>query len=136
MEGKMTVLFESPFWVGIFEKQENGMCQAARFVFGAEPTDPQLLEFARTVYGSLDFSRPVPVTEEPPVEMNFKRRMREVRKQMSAPPGTTRSRQIIQQEYELQARERETGHREAQEADEQRKFHLRQIKRAEKHRGH
>ena len=50
MEGKLTVYFDPPFWVGIFEKIENNHCQAARQVFGAEPTEPELIRFALENY--------------------------------------------------------------------------------------
>lgn len=136
MEGKLTVIFESLFWVGIFERIESNSYQAARVVFGPEPTDPQLLEFALTVFSTLRFSQPVRIIETPQYEVNFKRRMREVKKHMAIPAGATRAQQAIKQEYELQARIREAGHREERDTEEERKFRLRQAKRGEKHRGH
>ncbi len=136
MEGKLTVIFESPFWVGIFERKESNSYQAARFVFGSEPTEAQLLEFALTVFSTLRFSQPVRIIETPQHESNFKRRMREVKKQMAVPTGATRAQQAIKQEYELQACTREACHREERDMEEERKFRLRQAKRLEKHRGH
>jgi len=136
MEGKLTVIFESPFWVGIFERIEADTYQAARFVFGAEPTEPELLEFALTVFSSLRFSQPVRMTKTESREVNFKRRMREIKKQMAVPAGATRAQQALKQEYELLAREREADNREMRDAEEDRKFRLKQAKRAEKHWGH
>jgi ribosomal protein L12E/L44/L45/RPP1/RPP2 len=136
MEGKMTVLYESPFWVGLFERTEQDKYQAARFVFGAEPTEPQLLQFALTSFLSLQFSQPVEAVCTQTREVNFKRRMREVKKQMAAPAGATRAQQAVKQEYEQLTHERESSHREEHEAEQERKFQLRQLKRAEKHRGH
>jgi hypothetical protein len=133
MEGKLTVIFESPFWVGIFERIEADTYQAARFVFGAEPTEPELLEFALTVFSSLRFSQPVRMTKTESREVNFKRRMREIKKQMALPAGATRAQQALKQEYELLAREREADNREMRDAEEDRKFRLKQAKRAEKH---
>ena len=34
---KLTVFFEEPFWVGVFERIENGKLSAAKVTFGAEP---------------------------------------------------------------------------------------------------
>jgi hypothetical protein len=136
MEGKMTVLYESPFWVGIFERMESGKYQAARFVFGAEPTEPQLLQFALTDFLSLQFSQSAHNTAVDEPSVNFKRRMREIKKQMDKPAGSTRAQQVIKQEYEAHAAEREINHRDERDADEERKFQLKQVKRAEKHRGH
>jgi hypothetical protein len=136
MEGKMTVLYESPFWVGIFERIESGKYQAARFVFGADPTEPQLLQFALSDFLLLQFSRPadIPGTQAKPA--NFKRRMREIKKQMDIPAGSTRAQLAIQQEYEAHAAERKINHRDERDADEERRFRLKRAKRAEKHRGH
>ena len=37
--GKLTVFFEDPFWVGIFERIEKGKLSVCRVVFGSEPKD-------------------------------------------------------------------------------------------------
>ena len=37
VNGKLTVFFEEPFWVGIFEHIENGKLSVAKVTFGAEP---------------------------------------------------------------------------------------------------
>ncbi len=34
---KLTVYFEDPFWVGVFEKIQGPRYQVARVVFGSEP---------------------------------------------------------------------------------------------------
>lgn len=33
----MTVLFEEPFWIGIYEREDGESYQAAKILFGAEP---------------------------------------------------------------------------------------------------
>ena len=39
VNGKLTVFFEEPFWVGIFERIEDGKLSVAKVTFGAEPKD-------------------------------------------------------------------------------------------------
>lgn len=34
--GKLTVFFEEPFWVGVFERTENGKLSVCKVTFGAE----------------------------------------------------------------------------------------------------
>ncbi len=34
--GKLTVYFEEPFWVGVFERIEDGKLSVAKVTFGAE----------------------------------------------------------------------------------------------------
>ena len=60
VNGKLTVFFEEPFWVGIFERIEDGKLSAAKVTFGAEPKDCEVQEYIQKWYFSLKFS---PVVE-------------------------------------------------------------------------
>ena len=42
--GKLTVYFEEPFWVGVFERIEDGKLSVAKVTFGAEPNLSILLQ--------------------------------------------------------------------------------------------
>ena len=35
----LTILFEDPFWVGVYEREDGGRLEACRLVFGTEPRD-------------------------------------------------------------------------------------------------
>ena len=37
VRGKLTVYFEEPFWVGVFERIEDGKLSVSKVTFGAEP---------------------------------------------------------------------------------------------------
>ncbi len=76
MEGKCTIYFEDPFYVGIFERIDERGYSVARYVFGAEPSDAELLQFVRNDYRRLQFSSPVPCKKNLTSNMNFKRRQR------------------------------------------------------------
>ncbi len=129
-------MFDPPYWVGIVEIKENNMIRAARHVFGAEPTEPQLIQFALREYGHLCFSRPVPFVDVKVRAESFKRRMREIRRQTKISQTCTRAQQAIKLDYEISARERKETGREERRADDERKYRLRSIRKAEKHRGH
>ena len=45
VNGKLTVFFEEPFWVGIFERIEDGKLSVAKVTFGAEPKDYEVIGF-------------------------------------------------------------------------------------------
>ena len=60
VNGKLTIFFEEPFWVGIFERIEDGKLSAAKVTFGAEPKDCGVQEYIQKWYFSLKFS---PVVE-------------------------------------------------------------------------
>ena len=53
---KLTVFFEDPFWVGVFEHIEDGKLSAAKVTFGAEPKDYEVQEYIQRYYYSLKFS--------------------------------------------------------------------------------
>ena len=33
----LTILFEDPFWVGLYEREEDGRYSVSKITFGAEP---------------------------------------------------------------------------------------------------
>lgn len=56
VSGKLTVYFEAPFWVGVFERIEDGKLSVAKVTFGAEPKDCELQEYIQKCYSRLKFS--------------------------------------------------------------------------------
>ena len=105
--GRLTVFFEAPFWVGVFERIENGRLSAAKVTFGAEPKEPELLIYLLRHYYRLQFS-PAVETAVKPAHRNPKRAQREAGRQ-TAPIGIgTKSQQALQlqQEQNKQARKR------------------------------
>ena len=41
----LTILFQDPFWIGLYEREEDGQYQVCRIVFGAEPRDQEVYLF-------------------------------------------------------------------------------------------
>ena len=56
VSGKLTVYFEDPFWVGVFEHIEDGKLSVAKVTFGAEPKDYEVQEYIQKFYYGLQFS--------------------------------------------------------------------------------
>ena len=131
---KLTVFFEEPFWVGIFERIENGKLSAAKVTFGAEPKDYEVYDFILKNYYCLRFS-PAVATDVKEAGRNPKRVQREVRKQMQNTGVGTKSQQALKLQQEQLKTERKIVNREQREAEKQRLFELKQKKRKEKHRG-
>ena len=132
----LTVYFEDPFWVGLFERWEGESCCVSKLTFGPEPRDAEVWERVLREFDRLPFSLAVPAErrEEP---TNPKRARREARRQMAAVPRTgTRAQRALalqRQEGKQARRARTRAEREAAEAL---RFRQRQEKRREKHRGH
>ena len=131
--GKLTVFFEDPFWVGIFERIEKGKLSVCRVVFGSEPKDYEVWEFVLANYHQLRFSPSVDVAPRKEA-VNPKRIQREARKQIAAGIGT-KSQQALQLLREENKQERKEVTRQEREAEKQRQYDLKQRKRRENHRG-
>ena len=54
---KLTVFFEGPFWVGVFERISGGKLSVCKVTFGAEPKDYEVWDFILKHYEALKFSR-------------------------------------------------------------------------------
>ena len=135
VSGKLTVYFEEPFWVGVFERIEDGKLSVAKVTFGAEPKDYEVQEYIQKYYFSLKFS-PVVETIVKDITRNPKRMQREARKQTIEIGIGTKSQQALKLQQEQNKQERKERSRKKKEAEEQRMFELKQQKKREKHKGH
>lgn len=133
--GKLTVFFEKPFWIGVFERIYDGKLSACKVTFGAEPKDYEVLDFILRHYNALKFSPPVETTIKQTAG-NPKRRQRNVQKQMQNSGIGTKSQQALAKQREEMKNERRQTSKTQKEAEKQRHFDLKQQKRKEKHRGH
>lgn len=131
----LTVYFEEPFWVGIFERISGGMLTVCKVTFGAEPKDYEVQEFILKHYSKLRFSPAVEIKVRSAAD-HPKRRMRNAKKQLEHSGVGTKSQQALQRQREESKTERRRCGKRQKEAEEQRKFDLKQQKRKEKHRGH
>ena len=134
MEGKLTVYFEDPFWVGVFEGAEDGKLSVCKVTFGAEPKDYEVWEFVLQHYYELEFS-PAVETDIRRTADNPKRRQRNARKQLERTGVGTKSQQALQLQLEQNKQERKTRSREQNKAEAERQFALKQQKKKEKHKG-
>ena len=103
--GKLTVYFENPFWVGVFERIEDEKLSVCKVTFGAEPKDYEVLEFVLKNYSQLKFSPSVDVEVRKEAK-NPKRIQREARKQATQSGIGTKSQQALQQQREEKHRGR------------------------------
>ena len=135
VSGKLTVYFEEPFWVGIFECIEDGKLSVAKVTFGAEPKDYEVQEYVQKYYFSLKFS-PAVDTVVKDIKRNPKRIQRETKKQMQEIGIGTQSQQALKLQQEQNKQERKVRSQEKKEAEKLRMFELKQQKKREKHKGH
>ena len=134
MEARLTVYFEDPFWVGVFERIEGDRLSACKVTFGAEPKDYDVLRYVLEHYHELRFSEPVAHEERERAD-NPKRRQRAAAKEMQSAGVGTKSQQALQAQREMMKTERKEISKAEREAEAQRRFELKQQKKKEKKRG-
>ena len=130
----LTVFFDGQFWVGIFERTDNGKLTVARVVFGAEPKDQQVQKMILRDFDRLRFSPPVEGANMQTLASNPKRRQRQIARSNEKGVGT-KSQQAMQLAQEEGKAARKVRTRQEREAEEQRKRDLRVEKKKAKHRG-
>ena len=135
VSGKLTVFFQEPFWVGVFERIENGKLYVAKVTFGAEPKEYEVQKYVQKNYFSLKFS-PAVETVARDMKRNPKRMQREAKKQMQETGIGTKSQQALKLQQEQNKQERRERSKEKKEAEKLRMFELKQQKKREKHKGH
>ena len=135
MKASLKVFFENPFWVGVFERIEDGKLSICKVTFGAEPKDYEGLEYVLQHYYELVFSQAIE-TEIRQAADNPKRRSRNARKQLENMGIGTKSQQALQRQREEMKKKRRQISREEREMEAQRRFEMKHAKKKEKKRGH
>lgn len=131
----LTVYFDDPFWVGVYErKTENGL-EACRVVFGAEPKDYEVYDFFLRHWNRLHFSPPVAGCSQQESKRSPKRMQREIHRQLLSQGIGTKAQQALKLQREQAKRDGAIRRRERTELEKRRKFELQQQKKKEKHRG-
>ena len=111
VSGKLTVYFEVPFWVGVFERVRDGKLSVAKVTFGTEPKDYEVQEYIQKCYFSLKFS-PAVETVVKDIKRNPKRMQREAKRQMQETGIGTKSQQALKLQQEQNKQEHKARRRE------------------------
>ncbi len=132
----ITVMFEDPFWIGLYEREWNRKYEVCKITFGAEPKDYQVYEYLMKYHDSLPFSPAVEAEQTADARINPKRMQRMIRKQLSVKPVGTKAQQALSLQREQQKTENKALSKTRREEEKERLRELKQQKRKEKHRGH
>ena len=133
--GKLTVFFEGPFWVGVFERISGGKLSVCKVTFGAEPKDSDLWDFILKHYNGLKFS-PAIEAEVKKIADHPKRRQRGIKKELRASGVGTKSQQALNMQREEMKTQKKQISKEQREAEKRHQFDLKRKKRKERHKGH
>ena len=135
---KLTVLFNAPFWIGVFEVIENDEYKVCKVTFGPEPREEETLELILNKFYSLNFSAPISPDKNTFTEkkQSPKRLQRKIQKETATNGIGTKAQIAIKLQHEQGKVEHKKKSKEQKEQEEQRKLHLKRKKKLEKHKGH
>lgn len=134
-KSSLTIFFEDPFWVGLYERMDEGKCQVCKITFGAEPKDHEVYELLLSRWHGLRFSPPVEAGKTAERRINPKRMRRQITSQLEAKGIGTKAQQALKLQREQHKIERKSKSRAEKEAEQERQFTLRQEKKRAKHKG-
>lgn len=131
---ELTVYFEDPFWVGVFQRTDGKKFSVCKVVFGAEPKDCEVYAFLLKNFDKLNFCSEIKTKLRKKAD-NPKRRIRIINKQLGATGISTKSQQALSAQREECKIINKTKNKLQLDAIKQRKYELRREKQKEKHRG-
>ena len=128
---RLTILFDHPYWIGLLEDEHDGLLYAARYIFGAEPSDQTVYEFVLHEAAALlaGMTVGVPIESHAVRPVGYKRMMREAHRATQERGISTQAQIAIKQQIEQNKRERRHEAHEAREAARERKRMIKQKKR-------
>lgn len=135
-KSSLTVYFDPPFWVGLFQREDGNSCRVCKVTFGGEPRDQEILDWLLRHWHELRFSPPVPASRTAVHLPDPKRMRREARKATQTTGTGTKAQQALQLQREQMKTERDVISKARREEERERKLAIRQEKRRQKHRGH
>lgn len=131
-----TVLFEDPFWIGLFELECENEYSICKIVFGSEPKDYDVYNFILKKWNKISTYKMDSKTPSISKNINPKRMRRMINKQLQDGSIGTKAQRALKLQHEQNKKDRKTYNREKIKDEKDRKFNLKQQKRKQKHRGH
>lgn len=136
MRSQCTILFEEPFWIGLFEIWNEQEYEVCRVVFGKEPKSSEVYEWLLNSYSKLLFKRAV--QDEKPLikKVSPKKLKKQISRQVSGKYQGTKAQQALKSMHEEEKQVRKQCLKQQKEAALEKQFKLKQAKKKQKKRGH
>lgn len=133
----LTIYFDGQFWIGLIECVNGAQLRAVRHVFGAEPSDIEVLEFVQQHLLEVAARATAEVEIEHKVKgiHNPKRAAREAAKIMHQPIVSTKSQEALKLQHEQNKQEHHERTKADRAAEEKRRREIKRKKAQQKHRG-
>lgn len=130
-----TILFEDPFWIGLYARMEGTEYNVCKITFGAEPKECEIYAFLLQNFNSLRFSPTVKADMVSEKRKNPKRLQREIKEMLLDARIGTKAQQALKLQHEEGKVSRKIKRKRQEQAEQERLFALRQKKKKAKHRG-
>jgi len=130
-----TVFFEDPFWVGVLEENYNGINYMGKHIFGAEPSNSELLLFYVYEFENIKKIK-ISETDIKTKKMNFKKSISKSRKTQNKIGVGTKSQNLFKIAFEktMCIKKKEMKLEEIMNNEE--KYKKKQEKKLDKKKGH
>ena len=143
IDHSVTITFESPFWIALFEMNDEKGYSVAREVIGvSEPTGSDIsLFFTRLDFDRLAYSTPTLYESDNNSRraMNYKRMQKKIKREVECREFKytfTKAQIELKKLHQEKKIQRKCLTKQIDEEKKEWKFQMRQQKRFEKHRGH
>lgn len=131
-----TVLFNKPFWIGIYERNYDNNYEVAKVTFGTqEPTNKEVFEFLLNNYNSFVFSKPSNDFKIKKQSSNPKKKQRKIQKELEKTGIGTKAQIELKNQYEKSKLENKAKARTDKKTQDKFKYELKKKKRKNKHKG-
>lgn len=140
-EHYITILFDPPFWIALFERTENNEYSVARAIIStSEPEGVEIADFLNNLdFDRLQYTKPIATEKATKEKISFKKQQKLTKKATTDSKVkyiSTKAQTLLREQQEANKKERKILSKLEKEEIKQQKFDLKQKKKKEKHRGH
>lgn len=132
----LSVFFEEPFWIAVYEINENGNYKVCKIIFGSEPKDYDVYNYILNNWYNLKFKLSLKTNKIKDIKINPKRMQRKINKQISKIGTSTKAQEAISMQKEIFKQEHKQIIKKEKQRINEIKFKLKQEKKKQKHKGH
>jgi hypothetical protein len=130
-----TIFFEDPFWVGILEENYNGIIYIGKHIFGAEPSNSELLQFYINKFENIRKFK-IGKTDIETKKMNFKKAIKKSMKAQNKIGIGTKSQNLFKRAFEETMNTKKKERKIIAILNKEGKYIKKQGKKIEKRKGH
>lgn len=135
IESTLTITFDDPFWIAVYELTYADKYEVCKITFGSEPKDYEVYEYMLNNWNHLYFTKPIKKVNTKKHHINPKRLQREINKTLHFSGVGTKAQQALKLQHELVKGERKNRKKENKKLELENRYSLKQKKKKEKHKG-